>query len=127
MQSRFSEAFVGVFTALLLVFLIVFLTGPQALFGDDVSRERGERIPGQYIIVFNDSVSDADSAENEILGRARGERIGSYRNAINRFAARFSDTELATLANDPRVAFVSEDRIISIEDREPRDGELRIL
>ena len=117
----------GVFTALLLVFLIVFLAGPQALFGDDVSRERGERIPGQYIIVFNDSVNDADSAESEILERTRGERIGSYRSAISGFAARFSEAELATVANDPRVAFVSEDRVVSIEDREPRGGELRAL
>ena len=86
------------------------------MFGQDASRDRGERIPGQYIVVFKDSVNDADGAEKEILGRTRGERLDSYRSALNGFAARFSESELAGVVDDPRVAFVSEDRVVSIDE-----------
>lgn len=79
--------------------------------------EREGRIAGQYIVVFNDSVKDVDSAEAEILGRGRGERFDSYRYALSGFSARFSDADFETVKNDPRIAFVSEDREVSIADR----------
>ncbi len=79
----------------------------------------GERIPNQYIVVFKDSVTDVDTAENELLGRVRGERLGSYRSVLNGFAARFSDAEVSSISEDPRVAFVSEDRVVSIADSTP--------
>src|SRR3989344_1936944 len=81
---------------------------------DNVDRlDRGERIPGQYIVVLKDSVADVEAAESDILARARGERLDSYRSALNGFSARFSDAELASVQSDPRVAFVSEDRVVS--------------
>lgn len=102
-----------------------FVLLPQILLGQD-ARERADRIPGQYIVVFKDSVVDVEGAENDLVGRVRGERLASYRNALNGFAARFSETELAAVANDPRVAFVSEDREVSIADaRTSRVGSVR--
>ncbi|MDO8514335.1 MAG: S8 family peptidase [bacterium] len=81
-----------------------------------VARERGERIPGQYIVVFKDSVLDVDTAENDILSRSRGSRLDSYRSALHGFSAQFSKSDLAVIQSDPRVAFVSEDREVSIAD-----------
>ncbi|MEK7068885.1 MAG: S8 family peptidase [Patescibacteria group bacterium] len=130
MQIKSSDIFAGAFVAFIFAFLFVFLAVPQIIFGKDVPSETGERIPDQYIVVFKDSVSDVESAENELIGRTRGERIGSYRNAINGFAARFSEAELAGVLNDPRVAFVSEDREVSILDsrtRSIRDDSVRVL
>ncbi|MEK9154125.1 MAG: S8 family peptidase [Patescibacteria group bacterium] len=131
MQIKSYEVFAGVLVALIFVFLLIFLAVPQIIFGEDVSREIGEKIPDQYIVVFKDSVSDVETAENELIGRTRGERIGSYRNAINGFAARFSETELAGVLSDPRVAFVSEDREVSILDsqtsRQARNNAARVL
>lgn len=83
---------------------------------EDRSAAREERIPGQYIVVFKDSVTDVETAENDIVSRVRGERLDSYRHALNGFAARISLADLETVKNDPRVAFVSEDRVVSIAD-----------
>jgi len=79
-----------------------------------------ERIPGQYIVVLKDSVSNADLAEEELSARV-GERIASYRFALHGFAARMSEEEKAAIENDPRVAFVSEDRVVSIDAGDSRD------
>lgn len=84
-----------------------------------------DRIPGQYIVVFKDS-ADADAAENELLVRVRGERLDSYRNVFNGFTARFSAADLDTIARDPRVAFVSEDHVVSIADA-TRRGDAPLL
>lgn len=121
---------------IVLLLAFVFLLAPHALFGADDSRERsprlpraehGERIPGQYIVVLNDSVEDADAVEGDIIARVRGERLGSYRSALRGFAARFSETELAEVVNDPRVAFVSEDREVSITDASEMRDSIRVL
>src|SRR3989344_5107805 len=106
------------FSGSIILILLAFLTIPQLLFGEDARarEERGardERIAGQYIVVLKDAV-DADSAEEEIIERVSGERLGSYRHALTGFAARFSESELNTVAADPRVAFVSEDRVVSL-------------
>lgn len=80
---------------------------------------REEKIPDQYIVVFKDSVAGLaagmEATENDILSRTRGERLHSYRSAINGFSARLSSAELEAVKNDPRVAFVSEDRVVSID------------
>ncbi len=81
----------------------------------------GARIPDQYIVVFHDSVADPEAAERDILARVRGERLDSYRSALMGFSARFSEGELATVASDPRVAFISEDRTVSIAQATRRD------
>ncbi len=115
--------------ALLLGIIALFAVSlPETSLGQD-RFDRGERIPGQYIIVFKDSVADVDSAENDLVGKVRGERLGSYRHALTGFAARLSDAELTIIASDPRVAFVSEDREVSIVDStgSPRVDSVRVL
>lgn len=106
---------IGIAFAVAALFSLFVLFSPQRMFGQD-TRERGDRIPGQYIVVFKDSVSDVEAAEQDIVSRVRGERLNSFRSALHGFAARFSEAELASVVNDPRVAFVSEDREISIAD-----------
>ena len=108
--------------ALLATLVLASLPGSSS--GEDNADrlDRGERIPGQYIVVLKDSVTDVEAAESDILGRG-GERLDSYRSALRGFAARFSDEELAAVASDPRVAFVSEDRVVStMEGRPLREG-----
>ena len=73
----------------------------------------GAVVPGQYIVVFEDSVENAGLVEEDLLARTRAQRLGSYRTAIKGFSARLSASDLKTVANDPRVAFVSEDREVS--------------
>src|SRR3989344_4431977 len=104
------------------VFIVVsLLFAALLLIGVAVSAlEEGadNRIPGQYIVVLNDSVTDVDRAEEELTRQARGERLLSYRHALRGFSARLSPEAALELANDPRVAFVSEDRVVSIVERE---------
>src|SRR3989344_2294464 len=105
--------------ALLSVLIAVLLFSGIVVFAASEGEE--VKIPGQYIVVLNDSVTDVDRAEEELTRQARGERLLSYRHALRGFSARLSPEAAAELANDPRVAFVSEDRAVSIMvDREPR-------
>lgn len=110
---------IAVFLAFLGGFLFVASNNVSAQSLDERVDARamwGDRVAGQYIIVFKDSVADVETAENDIISRVRGERLGSYRHALNGFAARLSDADLEAVQNDPRVAFVSEDRVVSIAD-----------
>jgi subtilisin family serine protease len=73
-------------------------------------------IPGQYIVVFKDNVANPDSATTEIESKHKLGHLYSYRRAFKGFTATISDTELNSVKNDPRVAFISEDRIVTALD-----------
>ena len=77
--------------------------------------EREDRIAGQYIVVLKDSVENADLAETELIVASGAERMDSYRYALRGFSARLSESDVAKIESDPRVAFVSEDRVVSID------------
>lgn len=133
MRTQPKTAYLALFLALSFAALSI----PQLLFGEisesDVTSpllsrlaERDSRIEGQYIVVFEDSVTNPDVAEEEILTRVSGERLDSYRSVMRGFAARFSESAALSIAEDPRVAFVSEDREISIAlSRETERGGIR--
>lgn len=71
-----------------------------------------DKIPGQYIVVFNDDVADSDALADN-LAKANGlGLIHKYSYAIKGFAAAISAAKLDKIKNDPRVKFVSEDRIV---------------
>ncbi|MEK7123658.1 MAG: S8 family peptidase [Patescibacteria group bacterium] len=71
---------------------------------------------GRYIVVFKDSVADSDSAGDEMAGKHGFAKIHNYNNAIKGFAARIPAAKLKIVKSDSRVAFVSEDKIVSIAD-----------
>lgn len=67
-----------------------------------------------YIVVLKDNVTDVPEDV------AHGHGVGPthvYSHALKGFAGNISDTRLAEIKQDPRVAFVSEDREISIDKR----------
>ena len=80
--------------------------------------EQESVIPGQYIVVLKDSVTDVDAVESDLLARSGAQRLDSYRSAIHGFSARLSAVGLSRIESDPRVAFVSEDHVVSIADGE---------
>jgi len=87
---------------------------------DERSAHDGDRIPGQYIVVFKDSVGDSSGATHD-MERAHGLGIQhEYSRALRGFTATVPASELQQLQNDPRVAFVAEDRVVSINVRESR-------
>jgi aqualysin 1 len=74
------------------------------------------RIPNQYIVVLKDSVGDVDAEAIRLARDFSGDREGgqTYRYAIKGFSVRMPEEQAARLANDPRVAFVEEDGVVSL-------------
>ncbi len=83
------------------------------------------QIPGQYIVVLKDSVTDADITRADLSRRAPGEYMDTYYHAFRGFSARLSADALAKVQADPRVAFVSEDRVVSIAQTDDPRSALR--
>lgn len=79
-----------------------------------VQAEAGASIPGSYIVVLKSNPGMARSAEV-----ARGLGVAAVRHEYNEtikgFAANLSDAEASRLARDPRVAFVEQDRVVTLE------------
>jgi serine protease len=82
---------------------------------------RAERpIAGQYIVVMNDQVAyaagnDVQALSATLVTTYRGQVMETYQHAFRGFSTRMSEADARKLAEDPRVAFVEEDGIVSID------------
>ncbi len=95
---------IGVFAALLLTLALmpsVALAAPPT----DV-------IPGQYIVVLRDGTPDVPAVADEHARRHGVAVQHLYEHALQGYAATIPAARLAAVKSDPRVAFVSEDRIV---------------
>ena len=75
--------------------------------------ERADRVaPGRYIVVYRDAV-EAPGAKTHRLERAHGFSARfRYDEALQGFAARLNERQLAALRSDPAVDFVAPDRFV---------------
>ncbi|MGH7459244.1 MAG: S8 family peptidase [Longimicrobiaceae bacterium] len=74
----------------------------------------GEVIPDRYIVVFNPGVADAPGLANR-LARAHGGSIHfTYQHALKGFAATLPAPAVNALGNNPNVAYVEQDRVVTI-------------
>ena len=73
-----------------------------------------DAVPGQYIVVFNDDVSDPDGKSKEKAGKANGKLKHTYVAAIKGFAAELTDEAVAELRRDPDVAYIEQDQTVSV-------------
>src|SRR2546425_1154924 len=73
-------------------------------------------IPGQYIVVFRDSVADPVGLAQSLVNAQGGTLLHSYTRALKGFAARLPDAAVAALRHDALIAYVEPDR----EDSVPR-------
>ena len=81
-------------------------------------------IKGQYIVVLKDnaaslasersSLSRVSVVARDVATKHRAKLVRSYNNVLRGFVARADDKALARLIADPRVAYVEEDGIVSI-------------
>ncbi len=89
----------------------------------------GGAVPGQYIIVLNDDVTNVRGAAAE-MARAHGLGIQFiYTSALKGFAVTVPEGRLNALERDPRIAYVEQDQwggIDSHSDFDPIAGVLRI-
>jgi subtilisin family serine protease len=107
----------AVFALVAICVAVVVFTAVQGQNGPKFRRTGAEkRIPNQYIVVLKDDVADV---EGEALRLARdfgGDRNGghTYNRAIKGFSVRMPEQQALRLANDPRVAFIEEDSVVSL-------------
>ncbi len=99
------------------------ITASVLLFASPHEARAGDVVPGQYIVVFKDSVADVDSLESRLAVHAV--RLASFRNAMKGFAAQMSASDAENLQRDPNVAYVAEDRLVSIADSGATRDEIR--
>jgi len=76
----------------------------------------GGPIPGQYIVVFNDHVADPGRRANEIAVEKRGRAQVQHRysGVLKGFSAQLTDDAVAELRNDPDVAYIEQDQVVSL-------------
>ena len=86
-------------------------------------------VPGQYIVVFRDTVADPVGLAQSRVGPAQsgvnaqgGTLLHTYSNAVKGFAARLPDATVATLRQDPRVAYVEPDQRVSVAGTQQMDA-----
>ncbi|HXV15540.1 MAG TPA: S8 family serine peptidase, partial [Gemmatimonadaceae bacterium] len=76
----------------------------------------GAPIPDEYIVVLKSSVSDVPGKAKGLLKNGSLER--TYGKAMKGFLAHMSSIEAASIANDPSVAYVEQDRVMQASDIE---------
>jgi subtilisin family serine protease len=76
-----------------------------------------KKIANQYIVVLKDDVADVDAEAHRLARDFNGDRSGghTYNRAIKGFSVRMSEQQALRLADDPRVAFVEEDGVVSLD------------
>ncbi len=74
-----------------------------------------QEIEGQYIVVFKNQASKAEGEVTKGKVRREGGRVQhEYSRVLKGFSAKLDDQALAEVRNDPNVAFVEPDRVISL-------------
>ncbi len=75
-----------------------------------------KRIANQYIVVLKDDVADVEGEAIRLSREFGGDRNEghTYQRALKGFSMRMPEAQAARLANDPRVAFVEEDGVVSL-------------
>src|SRR6266550_6301788 len=71
-----------------------------------------EAVPGQYIVVLQNSVADPATVASDLVNAAGGSLLHVYSSAIKGFAARLSAPAAAALQGNPLVASVEADQVM---------------
>jgi subtilisin family serine protease len=72
-----------------------------------------ERAEGDYIVVFREPVLDPDRLTDQLVGAAGGRVLYRYRAALKGFAATLPEAALEGIAQNPNVAYVEADGVMS--------------
>jgi len=93
-----------------LIALPLFAGGPK----DAKIKKAKNKIPDQYIVVLNSRLEDVDAIADDMVKMNRGRLKHVYKSALKGFAANLSEKAAQALANDPRVEYVEEDGVVTI-------------
>jgi subtilisin family serine protease len=100
------------------VAVLVFTAAQGQNGGPKFRRLRADKkIANQYIVVLKDDVADVDGEAHRLARDFGGDRNGghNYNRAIKGFSVRWDEQQALRLAEDPRVAFVEEDGVVSLD------------
>ena len=80
-------------------------------------KKNKNKIEGQYIVVFEDRLSDddVDTRSDEIVRNARGKKNHVYKNALKGFSAEMTEKEAMKIAARADVAYVEEDGLVTAD------------
>ncbi|MEO7137521.1 MAG: S8 family serine peptidase [Gemmatimonadales bacterium] len=73
---------------------------------------RHDGIPGQYIVVFKQSVGDAPGRSRQLVSAHGGKLLAIYRSALKGFAARLPEAGVQSLRAAPDVAYIEQDQVM---------------
>ena len=109
----------AVFALVAISVAVVVFTAVQGQNGGQKFRRMraDKKIANQYIVVLKDDVADVDGEAHRLARDFDGDRNGghTFNRAIKGFSVRMSEQQALRLADDPRVAFVEEDGVISLD------------
>ena len=110
----------AVFTLVAITVAVVVLTAvhSQNSNGGKFRRMRADKkIANQYIVVLQDDVADVDGVAHRLARDFDGDRNNgqTYHRALKGFSVRMNEQQALRLADDPQVAFVEEDGIVSLD------------
>lgn len=88
--------------------------GPLRSVAAAVASAKAAAVPGEYIVVFRDDVSDVPAAATRLIARHGGTKRFTYSRALKGFAAKLPDAAVAALRLDPTVAYVEQDQVMSL-------------
>ena len=79
-------------------------------------------VPGQYIVVLQNSVADPAAVANDLVTAAGGSLLRVYSSALKGFAARVSAPAAAALQTNPLVASVESDQMMRADVTQAMDA-----
>jgi subtilisin family serine protease len=103
------------------VFALVALLGLPAAFAQAVvdppathKSSETRLIPGRYIVVFKDHVTDVGTESDKVMRGRSGVRHLTFSHGLKGFVATLSDAALAGVRNEPDVDYVEQDQVATI-------------
>ena len=112
--------------ALLLFFTTLGASAERTVDHEPAAAEE-DRIPGQYIVVFRNSVKHPGSLAQRQTGEANGDLGFVYRSALKGYSAELTPSAVKALRQDPRVKHVTPDREMSVDAQTIPPGVQRIF
>ena len=98
------------------------MSNPAQQGPDAPNRTAAGAVPGQYIVVLQNSVADAAAVANDLVTAAGGSLLRVYSSALKGFAARLSAPAAAALQANPLVASVEADQMMRADVTQAMDA-----
>jgi subtilisin family serine protease len=86
-------------------------TDPNTDLAPQASVSGGDAVPGQWIVVFHERVSDAPGLARQLVAAHGGTLRYTYQHALRGFSAELSDQAVEALGRNPNVAYIEPNRL----------------